>query len=61
MVCIETLHGGVTKDQKALTRTHMIKEVKALYEKNRRHIPFQERSLFYIPLRVRIKQGQQQL
>jgi hypothetical protein len=47
----ETLHGGTTKDQKALTRKHMLQEVKALYRKNRRRIPFQERSLFQLPLR----------
>jgi hypothetical protein len=61
MVRNETLHGGITKDQKALTRKHMLQEVKALYRKNRRRIPFQERSLFQLPLRFRLKQGRQQL
>ncbi len=57
----DTLHGGNTKEQKHLTRTHMLKEVKALYRKDRRRIPLRERVLFNLPLRFRLKQGQQQL
>jgi hypothetical protein len=61
MVRNETLHGGVTKEQKSVSRTQMTNEVKALYRKNRRRIPVRERSLFHLPLRFRLKQGQQQL
>ena len=61
MVRNETLHGGVTQEQKSVSRISMIKEVKVLYKKNRRRIPARERSLFHLPLRFRIKQGQQQL
>ncbi len=61
MVGNETLHGGVTQEQKSMSRTHMINEVKALYKKNRHRLPLHEQSLFYLPLRFRIKQGQQQL
>jgi hypothetical protein len=57
----DTLHGGVTKEQRQLNRTQMIMEVKALYKKNRRRIPLCERILFQLPLRFRIKQGNQQL
>jgi hypothetical protein len=57
----DTLHGGSTKEQKQLARSQLLQEVKALYRKNRRHIPLQERALFHLPLRFRLKQGQQQL
>jgi hypothetical protein len=57
----DTLHGGVTKEQRQMNRAQMIMEVKALYKKNRRRIPLRERILFQLPLRFRIKQGHQQL
>jgi hypothetical protein len=57
----DTLHGGNTKEQKQLVRAQMIKEVKALYRKNRRCIPLRERALFHLPLWFRLKQGHQQL
>jgi hypothetical protein len=57
----KSLHGGGNKDQKEFNRKKILKIVSKLYQKDRSSLPIRERSLFNLPLKLRKKQGNQQL
>ena len=57
----EAIHGGPTKEARTIQREMIIKEVRRLFRENRADIPHTKVGIFKMPLRQRMKQGNNQL
>jgi hypothetical protein len=61
MIRNKVTHGGITREQKEISRKQLLRLVVKLYRRDRSAIPVLERRIFHLPLHLRKKQGNQQL
>ena len=55
------IHGGKTKNKRLLQRDLLAHKVRTQYQRYRGHLPWKYRSLFYLPIDMRLKHGVTQI